>query len=60
MVEEEIKGILKVRRVTLSEKAKKTYIALEDLEGNYAGTLTLKDKHDELIEAKEVKILGGE
>ena len=60
MVEEKIKGEFRVRRVTLSEKAKKTYIALEKVDGSYAGTLTLKDKHDELIEAKEVKILGGE
>ena len=52
--------LYKIRRVTISEKAMRTYIALEDEKGETAGTLSLRGKKEEMIGMKEVKILGKE
>jgi len=52
--------LYKIRRVTISEKAKKTYIALEDENGETAGTLSLRGKKEGMIGMKEVRILGEE
>lgn len=52
--------LYRIRRVTISEKADRTYIALENEKGKTAGTLNLRGKQEGLIGMKEVKILGGE
>ena len=52
--------LYKIRRVTISEKAGRTYIALENENEKTAGTLSLRGKQEGLIGMKEVKILGGE
>ena len=52
--------LYKIRRVTVSEKAERTYIALENEKGETAGTLSLRGKQKELIGMKEVRILGEE
>jgi len=52
--------LYKIRRVTISEKAERTYIALEDDKGKTVGTLSLRGKREEMIGMKEVRILGEE
>ena len=52
--------LYKIRRVTISEKAERTYIALENESGETAGTLSLRGKQDGMIGMKEVRILGEE
>ncbi|MCK4733045.1 MAG: hypothetical protein KAT65_11365 [Methanophagales archaeon] len=54
------KAVFKVSRVSVSEKTTHTYIALENDKGETAGTLTLRGKHEQLVGAKEVKVLGSE
>ena len=54
------KVLYKIRRVTVSEKAERTYIALENEKGETAGTLSLRGKQEEMIGMKEVRILGEE
>jgi len=52
------KKVYKIRRVTISEKVGRTYIALEDENGKTAGTLSLRGKQTSLIGTKEVRVLG--
>lgn len=52
--------LYKVRRVTISEKVGRTYIALENENGETAGTVSLRGKKEEMIGMKEVRILGEE